>query len=449
MKKLLFLFMAILAIVGCKKSEKELVFGDKPEVRMQQDINEVNTLLASSSNGWIANLSTSAGGGFGFYMSFDRPNENVVMYSDITSESSAKVKTSTYRVKANIGAELIFDTYNYISMLSDPDPSTLGGVQGKGYSSDSEFLFDHSTPDSIVFIGKKYRQYLRMVKATAAQKDAYSNGGYKTAIDKLNAYITANNFPYFELASSNTTLKVGVNVNISNAINGGRTLDFTGVTNGGEVASGTAKFAYSLNGITLTDGGVLYQGTRFVRIDWKDANTLVVYDNAGKEYVVKNSVQPLVPINLMWGAKYSGMVSPFKTIFPGTSQKGADILNYFHNNLNNPSILGYAFNSGKINLNWDLVNKRLSFVGFSSQNGGSSGWETTIVYTYTVDGNGNYKFTKYSGPSGGYVSKIMVPMDTFLLNNTIRFDYYTENGQLYAKMASVEDPTTVMTFNFK
>ena len=59
--------MVLLAFAGCKK-EEELNFDDRPEVRMNQSIAELNNILTSSPNGWIATMPTLTGGGYGFYM---------------------------------------------------------------------------------------------------------------------------------------------------------------------------------------------------------------------------------------------------------------------------------------------------------------------------------------------------------------------------------------------
>ena len=248
------------------------------------------------------------------------------------------------------------------------------------------------------------------------------------------------------MVSGATTIKVGVSPNLSGTLATGKRIDFTGVlADGKTIATANSKFAYNLDGLSILNGGLVYQGITFVRIAWKDASTLAVYDSTGKEYIIKNNNGPLVNINLLWGTKFSGLLSPFKTIYPGTTQKGMDILNYFHNNLTN-AFTGYTFNSGKINLTWNVVNQRLVVDGFSSQNGGTSGWTTTATYGYTVDANGYYKFTLQSAPSGGYVSTIMVKMYDFLANNKVIFDYYQDGAITYGKMSSADDPTIVMTF---
>ncbi|RZK75003.1 MAG: DUF4302 domain-containing protein, partial [Pedobacter sp.] len=319
MKKLIYLFMVVLVFAGCKK-EEELNFDDRPEVRMNQSIEEVNTILASSPNGWIATLPTAGGGGYGFYMTFDRANQVVQMAGDLTDESATKIAPSTYRVKANAGAELIFDTYNYISLLSDPNPASFGGVTGTGLRSDVEFLFERSTADSLILTGKKYRQVLKMVKATAAQKTAYESAQYKTLIDKFKAFFVTNANPFIEVVSGTTTLKVTLTLNSTNSLNSGKRIDLTGVlADGTTIASANMKFAYTINGVSILGDGLVWNGIKFVRMAWKDANTLAIYDSTGKEYIVNNSTVPLVPLHLLFGSKYSGLRSQYKTIYPGTS----------------------------------------------------------------------------------------------------------------------------------
>jgi hypothetical protein len=447
MRRLLYLFMVLLAFASCKKSEK-LNFDERPEIRLQQSIAEINSTLTSATDGWIATLATQAGGGYGFYMTFDK-EQKVTMYSDITDEAASKVGTSTYRVKVNLGAELIFDTYNYISILGDPNPSTFGGAEGSGFKSDQEFIFSRSTADSIVFIGKKYGQLLKMVKATSAQKTIYEAAGYKTAIDKTIGYFTDTPNPYIEIGSGSSIIKAGITLNSSNDMYSGKRVDFTGVlADGKTVSSSNSKFAFVLDGANMLDSGLVFQGTTFVKIAWKDATTLAIYDAAGKEYLVKSSPTPLVPLFQLWGSKYNGMLSEFKTIYPGTSAKGAEILNFFHNNLTN-AYTGYFFNYGRINFAWNTVNKRFAVVGHTSQSNGANTWGTITTYSYTVSETGVYAFTEIAPAEGGYAAKIVTKINDFLKSNRVTFDYYIDGANTYGKMTSVDDPTIVMTFELR
>lgn len=305
MKKILYLFLLTLVVfAGCKKSSFESVFDKSPEDRIGDAIALVNTTLTSSPNGWIATLPTSAGGGYGFYMDFSA-DQKVTMYSDISDVAMATAATSTYRVTSGLGASLSFDTYNYLSVLQDPKAAVFGGVQGSGFSSDVEFTYVRSTPDSLIMIGRQFRQPLVLVKATAAQKAAYVAGSYKTAIDKFKAFFTTTANPYIEIISGATTLKAGISVNSSNNMSSGKRVSFTGLlADGVTTASGIAKFAFKVDAMDLLGSGLVYQGVTFVKFAWKDATTLALYDSTGKEYIIKSNPTPLLAFKTLF--KYNG-----------------------------------------------------------------------------------------------------------------------------------------------
>ncbi|MFN0293705.1 DUF4302 domain-containing protein [Pedobacter helvus] len=309
MRKLLILFTALIALASCKKSNVE-IFDERPEVRMSMSLAEVRTALLGAPNGWIATMPTSAGGGYGFYMQFDA-SENVTMYSDLGVANSPSTTTldyvtpltSTYRLKAVLGVELIFDTFNYTSYLVDPMPSVFGGAAATGYKSDIEFLFTRATTDSLIFTGKKYRQVMAMVKATAAQKASYEAGGYKTAIDNFKAFFENIKNPYIEYTSGSATLKAAISMNFSNVLATGKRVSFTGLLADGAVATAESKFGLTIDGASLP-AGLSFQGINFTRIAWKDATTMAFYDTKGSEYVIKSNPVPLTPLASLY--KYNG-----------------------------------------------------------------------------------------------------------------------------------------------
>lgn len=425
---------------SCKKDSYIANFDELPQERIGKQIDSVRNILTTADNGWIATLPTGLGGGYGFYMTFD--NEGFVnMYADMTDETSATAYKSQYRVRQDMGANLVFDTYTYISWLNNPEEGAFGGVRREGFRSDIDFIYDHSTPDSIIFIGKRYRQTFSLVKATAAQKAKYTNGDYKTSINEMKNFFQNTPNAYFEING----LKVSVEPNISNNLNAGKRITFTSIYDNDSIGSNVAKYAFTMDQMPILDSGLLFNGINFNTIGWKDPQTFAVYDDAGKEYIIKNNPTPLLPLYKLWGTKYTGMFSDFKKIYPGTSQKGADIINFFHLNMEN-GYNGFPFNYSRLTFEWNIINKRLTLKGFSSQNGGNSGWTTNAVYNYTVNERGEYTFTLRSDLTGGYVSKSMAKIHEFILNNKIKFDYHVDGSNVYAKMMGVDAPDIVMTF---
>lgn len=435
-----FITLLVISFLSCKKESYVPKFDQSPQERMNEQMAMVQDALTSAPNGWIATLPTGLGGGYGFFMVFDK-EQKVTMFADLDATSAATSINSQYRIRQDMGAALSFDTYSYISILNNPETSAFGGNIRDGFRSDIDFIFDRASGDSLVFIGKRYRQPFILVKASADQKAKYTSGDYKTGIDKLKQFFVSNPNAYFEMGAT----KVSVEPNATNSLNAGKRMTLTAIMPDDVIVSSTAKFAYTLDQMAILDSGLKFNGVVFKRVAWKDATTLALYDNTGKEYILKNNPTPLLPLYKLWGSKYNGMLSDFKKINPGTSVKGAEILNFFHNNMQN-GFTGFVFNYGRINFVWNTANKRLSLNGFSSQNGGTSGWTTTSIYNYTVDANGDYTFTLNSTFSGGYVSKALQPLHDFLLKNKVRFNYFVDGGTIYGLMSSVDDPTIEMTF---
>ncbi|MCH5715944.1 hypothetical protein [Niabella hibiscisoli] len=68
MRKLLYLFIAALSLLGCNKnSDPDLIFGSLPEERVAERNAELKSKLLESAGGWKAFLRTSLrGGGMAF-----------------------------------------------------------------------------------------------------------------------------------------------------------------------------------------------------------------------------------------------------------------------------------------------------------------------------------------------------------------------------------------------
>ncbi len=381
MRKLFILFTAILAFAGCKKTEI-LVFDEKPEVRLTQSITEVRTSLLNAQNGWIATLPTQAGGGFGFYMSFDA-SENVKMYGDLTAASIITPATSTYRLKTVLGTELIFDTFNYISLLTDPVPSVFGGAAATGYKSDLEFIHIRSTVDSMIFKGKKYGQIMAMVKATPAQKASYEAGGYKTAIDKFISTMSGIKNPYIELGTGAQLAKIGIAINTTSNLTLGKRLDLSGLAADGKVLSGTAKYAFKLNGVDLLNNGILINGLRLVRILFKDNTTLAFYDEKGAEYIIKSSPAPLTPLASLFGFPTT---FPYKKItIPGTGL-AAGVTSEFTAVYNQMVALFVASGRNVSSTTFTLTSNSQFSVAIAYTSG-TSAFTATANYNYTRSGD--------------------------------------------------------------
>lgn len=448
MNKLIYLFIATFLFVGCNKNlDPDLTFGKLPEERIAERNAELKNKLVESPAGWKAFLRTSLrGGGYGFYMKFYE-NDQVSMLSDWSNATATTRDTSTYRVKYVMNSSLIFDTYNYLSILQNPSANANGGTNANGLQSDIEFEYLRSTADSVILKGKKYGNTLYLLKASEAEKTQFENGGYLTSINKLKNYFLSG-FPHIVLNQGGIDKKIELWTN-----NTTKVVDGDYISPDNSLKSAVSGFAYGIDGAYFSNG-LVSEGVKFTGLRWKSDNQLIAYDSVGTEYPVNLSNTPLTLLHLALGTKFK-LQAVLKTIYPGTSTLGAAIVGHYVNNLDN-RYTGYVFNNGSLTFNFDVANKRLTVTGWHNQNG-NAGWNTIITYTYTKDANGIYTFKHVSGPAtpasgaNGYVQNLMAEagketIDKFLRNNRVAFDYFSQGGVTYGRMTSVENPNIAMTY---
>lgn len=159
---------------ACKKEDDHL-FNKSPDERLNETLAGYQTKLETAQNGWKGLLYPKGGGIYTFYFKFNNLNR-VQMLSGFDSTSAVTFKESSYRLKALQQPSLVFDTYSYLHVLSDPDPRVNGGVVGAGLQSDFEFYFDSSSTDTINLVGRQNGSKAVLVRATAAEAAAFSNG---------------------------------------------------------------------------------------------------------------------------------------------------------------------------------------------------------------------------------------------------------------------------------
>lgn len=176
MKKNIIYVFLVLSIFSCKKDD-ERIFDESPDERLNKVLADYQAQLSSAQNGWKGILKTDGGrgGAYSFFFKFNNENR-VVMYSDFDSLSAVTPKESSFRLKALQQPSLIFDTYSYLHVLSDPNESINGGTRGEGLLSDFEFYFDGTSADTINLTGRINGSKLTLVKATAAEEQGYING---------------------------------------------------------------------------------------------------------------------------------------------------------------------------------------------------------------------------------------------------------------------------------
>ncbi|NML40704.1 DUF4302 domain-containing protein [Chitinophaga sp. G-6-1-13] len=425
------LFVISVLVTGCSRSDVDLVFKQTPDERMSEQQQQFNQMLIQAQYGWKITNSTLLKGNFGFYMDFDfdGKKDRVCMVSDINDTSSTVVQVSAYRVKLVNAPILSFETYNYIHLLSDPNPGVSGGVVGQGFKGDNEFEFVRVTPDSMFLAGRKFRTEMILVKATKQEQEAYLNGGYLANIKAVKAVFASNKVSVFDYGG--VTYQIIPNT-------GARRVGIMSVVNN-EIKLSSGNFSYSVNGMELSDRVQI--GNTFITKILLEDNKLFVQTKSGEKIEVRSSQTALLPLNQMIGLSYMGLNLPFLANLPGTNPAGTTILKQL-----SLLVLAYpnSYDKSEINLVWDVPNKKIIMEGLLFK--GNSIYATRFRYDYDFNPTtGLYKLSNKIVLAPGYATYNVSLLDTFLQNNEFALDYYFDSGNMYGKITS-KNGSTVMTF---
>lgn len=271
-KQIVFLIVTLFTLVisSCKKDDDHL-FDQSPDERLNTKLAEYQQALLSAPDGWKAVYTPNAGSPFNFYFRFNAENR-VFMYSDFDTSTAKHLKESSYRLKALQQPSLIFDTYSYLHLLSDPDGAVNGGNDGQGLLGDFEFAVDSVFADSITFTGRINSTKLTLHKASAQDVAAWQNGEWANALLFNNISLIENYFKTLTLGG----VKYEVRLNAS-----AKTVTLLWIS-GGTLKEHTTGYSYVAGGILLNEP--LVNGSQtingFSDLSWNN-NTMILNVKSG------------------------------------------------------------------------------------------------------------------------------------------------------------------------
>ncbi len=278
---LICLFFLITGMFACKK-ETDPVFDTSPDQRINDTLLRYQQVLTDAPFGWRAYVYPAGvpGSVFGFYFSFSDANR-VQMFSDFDAASTGTMRESSWRLKALQQPCLLFDTYSYLHVLSDPDASHNGGQYGQGLGSDFEFAINGAIGDTVWLTGRMHRSKAILVKATQQDQDDYLQHRINRAIDSIGAILT-----YFhKLTIGDNRYDISINQYLHQ-------VTFTWISNGA-VKRASTGYVYTPAGITLipafTDSTITISS--FDQVKWN--NGAITFTVGGKTAAISETVRPL------------------------------------------------------------------------------------------------------------------------------------------------------------
>lgn len=261
MKKYFIIIVAIITgLISCKKEYDDSVFEIPSEQRVKLVMDAFQQKLLTSPNGWKVTIYPDSGksGGYSFWMAFDASNR-VRMAADWNDTTHKKVESS-YRLKQMQQPTLIFDTYNYVHFLADPDAGVNNGEYGAGLNSDFEFIIEADFIKSVLYEGADDPNTISMTGRFHGSKLKMTKTDDPELITKLteskNEFTAFARGPvYFKRVNfGSTPYDVAVDINK-------RLISFITYNTAGIATRHTSPYSYSADGgielgTPLTLGGV-------------------------------------------------------------------------------------------------------------------------------------------------------------------------------------------------
>ena len=257
--------LSLFIFSSCKKYDT--AFKESPDQRINTALKKYGSALTGSPAGWNATIRTPNGGIYHFHFRFNDSNR-VKMYSDFNQESASTARESSYRLKALQTPALLFDTYSYLHLLSDPDANVNGGEYGVGLATDFEYSLDSLAADSILLTGRVHGTKLTLIKATQADLDAWQNGRWATTLAFENINKIQNYFRRITIGGVNYEVRI-------NSVT--RMLTFTWIDANGNTRQFTTSYYYSATGVVFVTP--FNTGTQTINgleiVSWDAANSIL------------------------------------------------------------------------------------------------------------------------------------------------------------------------------
>ncbi len=286
MQKHCLYLLLLLSFAACKKEDDPL-FDKSPDERINETLSNYQQALTGAPYGWKALVFPSGvpKGVFSFYFRFNDSNR-VAMFSDFDAASSATLKESSYRLKALQQPSLLFDTYSYLHVLSDPDAGVNGGVYGQGLYSDFEFSLDSISGDKILLTGRFHRSKAILIKATQQEQQAYMSLQRNREFEKQRQFLT-----YFKrITLGGHQYEITVNLF-------GHVIKFTWVDGQGHKQEFETGFYYTPSGVAFypafTDGNQTI--ANLDNITWDGALQTIKFAANGANGTITGFAKPLAP----------------------------------------------------------------------------------------------------------------------------------------------------------
>lgn len=329
--KYIFLVMlgSVCALSSCEKDEGPIM--EDPDARLTAELKKNDEALKAAEYGWIATIypGSAAGnafGGYSFYVQF-LDNNRVRMMGDFNEESATSIMESSYHLKALQRPTLVFDTYNYIHLIHDPDRTISGGDRGEGLLSDFEFSFVEIDADRIELMGTFHYNAMVLEAASREEMEAITGGAWATIRQATSTLVQNSPFLYVEIESGQ---RVAVEFNLP-----GKQVSISWMEGDDTAVTRSSNFVYTVDGIKL-EAPLKYKDHEVDGFRWNTNHSTLSAVVGESVTPVKVTSNPLIPLHTLFGhdGDYTLLYIDGETLPEGVSsgfnavyQETVDLLN--------------------------------------------------------------------------------------------------------------------------
>lgn len=402
-RKLISICLVLFLFASCDKKQDN-IFSQSADERLSETLQEYQQTLESSPNGWLLSINTKTNGGYRFWVSFSDATK-VTMLSDLdydinsSGTTSKTPQESTYRLKGLLAPSILFDTYNYLHVLADPDKSMNGATaNGTGLESDFEFSFLKQDNGRLYLQGNFNSCIAFMDPVTPAEIQSISDGGLKSVFAGMTNYLKKVQFPSVKIGNTKMLAKPNT-----------RKTDFVYLDASGNLVEKTTGSYLDLKSET-TDAytsdvyffePVSLLGETFTGMKWDAAKDCYMMTGEKQNYEIFDNEVPPYPLNL-------GPNQTFTKLYLDVAKMEGTIPQAFMDQIYNPARKALNGNGGRdivyvqctFNLNAVSSKPQMELI-IRYKNTAGSQYSATWQYAYTTNADGTITFTdrKQTGSS--------------------------------------------------
>jgi hypothetical protein len=444
-KNIIFVIFCSLLFAACTK-KTDMIFDKSVDERLAEALAKYQSALADAP-GWKLfvypqglNSQNIKVGGLSYYVKFGTDNR-VSMVSDFMTSISTVPASSGYRLKALQRPSLIFDTYSYMHIPADPDPDVSfspTGTGGYGWGTDFNFAFTKAAPsDTMQLEGIFNKSSAVLVKATQAEMDAaFKNSRLGFIMTETFNYPVANPYITFPAGAGGN---IAVGLDIDNVI-----MSFTSLVNN-DVVSTSVAYSYTTYGLHLQNA-VTFGTYTFQDIYYDDVKKVYYILSGATRVEFVGSATPSISIALTTtiGAKYTTLTIPFGAGLPGESP----LFIQKYNTAANGMFSGpYGLELDDLDFVFNAALKTLNVNAYVYQDGVGP-YLCQYSYSYTVDANGQFKFTKtVQNGNAALVVSNMNNILTYIQNDLFKINGVATSSGFLGQVVSQTTPTFYFTGN--